>query len=279
MKQKIIDILTVILGLALVAIAVSLFIAPNKIVQGGVTGMATIVLHMTSVPISVTNLVINVILIIFGIKILGKSFIFKTLASVAILSAFIELFSVFPPVTKDKLLAAIFGGILYGCGIGLTLVKGASSGGTDILGRITQYFMPHVPIGKILFIIDSLVIVGGYIAFRDLNLVMYGVMTIFISTFSIDYLMKKLNISKIAFVITQKGEEITKRLITTSGRGVTKINVVGAYTNEKRMMLMCALKDYEMPEFQKKIEDVDSEAFTIFSESEQIVGNGFHVYK
>ena len=104
-------------------------------------------------------------------------------------------------------------------------------------------------------------------------------MTIFISTFAIDYLIKKLNVSKLAFIITSKGDEISEKLISTSGRGVTKINVVGAYTNENKVMLMCAIKDHEMPEFQKKIEDVDEYAFTVFSESQQIFGNGFHVYK
>lgn len=279
MKKKIVDCLFIVFGLALVAFAVSSLIAPNRIVQGGISGVAIIVYYMSGVPISVTNLIVNVILIIFGIKILGKKFIIKTFVCVFILSLFLEIFSVIPPLTDDKLLASIFGGIIYGVGIGLTLLKGASSGGTDIIGRICQYFFPHMPIGKLLLIVDGMVILCGFIAFRDLNLVMYGIVAIFISTFAIDYLIKKLNVSKLAFIITSKGDEISKRLISTSGRGVTKINVVGAYTNENKVMLMCAIKDYEMPEFQKKIEDVDEYAFTVFSESQQIFGNGFHVYK
>ena len=279
MKKKIIDFLIVISGLALIAFAVSTLIAPNKIVQGGVSGMATIVYYLTGAPISLTNLLVNIVLIIIGLKILGKHFIIRTLACVLILSGFLEVFSFIPPLTDDRLLATLFGGILYGTGIGLTLLKGASSGGTDILGRIAQHFFPHIPIGKLLLFVDGLVILGGFVAFKDLNLVMYGMITIFISTFTIDYLIKKLNVSRLAFVVTSKGDDVSKKLISTSGRGVTKIDVTGAYTNEKKTMLMCAIKENEMPEFQRKIDEMDREAFTMFSESQQIFGNGFHVYK
>ncbi len=279
MNKKLLDFLIIVFGLALIAFAVSTLIAPNKIVQGGVSGIATIVYYIAGVPISITNLLVNMLLIIFGLKILGKHFIIRTLVCVLILSGFLELFSFIPPLTNDKLLATLFGGILYGVGIGLTLLKGASSGGTDILGRIAQHFFSHIPIGKLLLIVDGIVILGGFVAFRDLNLVMYGMITIFISTFSIDYLIKKLNVSRLAFVITSKGDDVSKKLISTSGRGVTKIDVIGAYTNEKKTMLMCAIKENEMPEFQRKIEQTDNEAFTMFSESQQIFGNGFHVYK
>lgn len=263
----------------MVGFAVGAIIAPNHIVQGGVSGMAIIIKDLFEVPISVTNFVINLILIIIGIKILGKEFIIKTLCSVVILSVFMELFSHIPVVTTDKLLASLFGGIIYGVGIGLTLLKGASSGGTDIVGRISQYYFPHMSIGRLLMIIDGLVIICGFIISRQSDTVLYGIITLFLSTFSIDYLIKKINVSKLVFVISDKGKEVTQRLISTSGRGVTMVNVVGAYTQNERTMLICAIKEREMPEFQRNIEEIDSEAFTIFCESQKIVGNGFHVYK
>ena len=277
--KKLKDYLTIVLGLIMVAFAVSVIIAPNKIVQGGVTGFSTVLFYVGNIPISVTNFVTNAILILLGIKILGREFIIKTVISTAILSLFIEIFSKFSPLVEDKLLASIFGGCIYGIGIGLTLLKGSSSGGTDIIGRIFQYFFPHMSIGTLLLCIDGAVILGSYIVFKDVELVLYGCITIFISTFSINYLIKKLNISKVAFVISAKGDLIAKKLISTSGRGVTKIDVVGAYSEDKKYMLMCAIKEKEMPEFQRKIEEIDEEAFTIFSESQQIFGNGFYVYK
>ena len=277
--KKIADYLIIIFGLAMIGFAVSVIIAPNHIIQGGVSGFSIIVNYLAPIPISVINLVTNLVLIIIGIKILGKGFIIKTLGCIFLLSFFIEIFSYIPPITNDKLLATIFGGVIYGAGIGITLLKGASSGGTDIVGRIFHHFFPHMSIGRLLLIIDGVVITIGYIAFRDVTLVLYGIIALCVSTFSIDYLIKKLNISKIAFVITDKGSEISEKLISTSGRGVTMLKVTGAYTKAKKTMLMCAVKEKEIPVFQKKIEAIDSEAFTIFCESQKIVGNGFHVYK
>lgn len=277
--KKIVDSLMVLSGLILVAFSVSVIVVPNKIIQGGVTGFSTILVYTSGIPVALSNFFINILLIISGIKFLGKSFVVKTLVSVVILTVFIEIFSFVPPITEDIVLATILSGFCYGIGIGLTLLKGASSGGTDILGRILQHFFPHISIGKLLMLIDGIVILGGYIVFKDMDLVLYGVVSLFISTFAIDYLIRKLNVSKIAFVISEKGDEIAKKLVTTTGRGVTKIDVIGSYTNTKKHMLVCAIKEREMPEFQRKIEKIDREAFTIFSESQQIFGNGFYVYK
>ena len=277
--KKLTDYGVILIGLIMIGFAVSTLIVPNKIIQGGVSGLSAIIYYVTGIPVSVLNLVINIILIVIGLKILGRKFIIDTVICVVILSGFIEIFSWFPPITNDRFIASVFGAAIYGMGIGLTLLKGASSGGTDIVGRICQYFLPHISIGRLLLFVDGTIILLGYIVFRNVDLVLYGVLAVFISTFSIDYLIKNMNISRIAYVITDKGDEITQRLISTSGRGVTKINVVGAYTNEEKTMLMCAIKEKEMPEFQKKIEEIDETAFTIFSESQQIVGNGFRVYK
>ena len=182
-------------------------------------------------------------------------------------------------MTDDIVLASVFGSLLYGFGIGMTLLSGGSTGGTDILGRLLQHFFPHFKIGKLLLFVDAAVILTSLITFRQIDLALWGIVALFLSTFSVDWLIQKLNVSKLAFVVTEKGVEISKKLVSTSPRGVTIIDVVGAYTMEKKETLMCALKEIEIPEFQRKILEIDPEAFIIFSESQQIVGNGFHVYR
>ena len=127
--------------------------------------------------------------------------------------------------------------------------------------------------------VDAFVIVTSLIVFKQIDITLYGIVALFVSTFAIDKLIQMLNISKIAFIMTEKGKEIAKKLVTTSPRGVTIVDVKGAYTMENKYMLMCALKQKEVVEFQKKILEIDNEAFIIFSESSQIVGNGFYVYK
>ena len=136
-----------------------------------------------------------------------------------------------------------------------------------------------MPIGKLLLIIDSSVILTSLVIFKEVDCTLYGIIALAVSTFAIDLLIQMLNISKLAFVMTDKGEEIAHKLVSTSPRGVTIIDAVGAYTMEQRKMLVCALKANEIKDFQAKILEIDPTAFIIFSESQQIVGNGFYVYK
>ena len=128
-------------------------------------------------------------------------------------------------------------------------------------------------------VVDGVVIALSYVFFGNLELTLFGIVTLVISTYAIDAVIRKLNVSKLAFVVTDKGEEIAKKLVTTSPRGCTIIDTVGAYTGHHNKMLVCALKDDELPAFQRKIVELDPNAFIIYSESSQIVGNGFHVYR
>lgn len=263
----------------MVAYATGTCFLPNKIVSGGVSGISTVLYHLFKVPFGVSYGIINAILLIIGFKIVGKQFTIKTLICTAILSVMMDLASYIRPLTSDIFLATVFGAVIYGVGIGLALTNGASSGGTDILSRIIQAIFPHITIGKLIMFVDAVVIISSLIVFRKIDIALYGIVALVLSTFAIDKLISVLNISKIAFIMSDKGDDVAKRLIETSPRGVTIVDVKGAYTGENKYMLMCALKQKEVVAFQNNILDIDPEAFIIFSESTQIVGNGFYVYK
>ena len=271
--------LIILIGEIMVAFAISAFYTPNKIVSGGVSGIATVLYHTLNIPTGLSFAVINIALLILALKFLGKGFVIHTLGGSMLLSLFVQMFSYVPPVTNDVFLASVFGAVLYGIGIGLTLIEGASTGGTDILGRLVQCAFPHIKIGSLLLIVDSAVIASSLIVFRQFDLALYGIVALCISSFAINWLIQKLNISKLAFVVTDKGVEISKYLVSNSPRGVTIFDAMGGYTMEDRNVLMCALKENEIDKFQKRILELDSGAFIIFSESQQIVGNGFRVYK
>ncbi|MBQ7400173.1 MAG: YitT family protein [Clostridia bacterium] len=273
------NILMFAVGIALTALAIAQFTLPNKIVGGGVSGISTILYHTLGIGPGISTAVINAILLLIGIKVLGKRFVVATLAGVSLLSVLVELFSYLPPITENIILASVFGGVFYGVGIGLALAAGGSSGGTDILGRLIQHFFPHFPIGTLIMFVDGVVIAFSYVFFGNLELTLFGVVTLAVSTYAIDSVIRKLNVSKLAFIVSKKGDEIAKMLVTTAPRGCTIINTVGAYTQENNKMLVCALKDNELPAFQRKVLEIDPMAFIIFSESSQIVGNGFHVYR
>lgn len=277
-KEKIKSYIIILFGVTLTGMAISVFLVPNKIVNGGASGLATVIYYTTGLKTSLANAIINAVLLLFALLCFGWKFVVKTLFGIVMLTVQIEVFSHVPPLTDNMMLAAIFGSVLYGMGIGIVLSQGSTTGGTDILGRLIQHKFPHWKIGKILLGVDLSVIFLSFITFRATEGVLYGIIALFISSTTIDMLMKNLNISKLAFVITDKGTEISDFLIHTSPRGVTLVDVTGVYTNTPKQMLICALKESELPEFQRKILGKDEGAFIIYSESQQIVGNGFYIY-
>lgn len=271
--------LTITLGTAMVGFAVSEFYIPNKIVSGGVSGLSTILFHTLGIAPGLSFAGINVVLLAAALRFLGKSFVINSLIGATLLSAFVQIFSYLPSICNDVFLGSVFGAVLYGAGIALTLVEGASTGGTDILSRLLQHFFLHIKIGNLLLAVDAAVIAVSLAVFGRTELALYGIIALAISSYAVNWLMLKLNISKLAFVVTDCGEEIARYLVPNSPRGVTIVRATGGYTMENKTVLMCALKENEAERFQKRVLEKDRTAFIIFSESSQIVGNGFRVYK
>ncbi len=268
-----------IIGTMITAMGIGMFLTPNMIVGGGASGLATILFYTIRLQPGIGFFAINLVFLAIGFKVLGKEFVLKTLFGTFILSVFVEVFTLVPIHTENTMLATIFGGVLYGVGIGLAFAAGASTGGTDILGRILQSKFSFLPIGKLLLFVDGIIILVSLIIFKNLELTLYGIIALFISSYTIDLVISKLNVSRLAFVITDFGGEIADKLVSTSPRGVTLIDVKGVYTDSPKQMLFCALKESEAEEFQKKILAIDENAFIVFSESQRIKGNGFYLYK
>ena len=277
--KKMKSVLFTIFGTMITGFAIGAFLTPNKVVGGGASGISTILYHTFGIQPGLSFFIINIVFLLLGLTVLGKKFILKTLLGITLLSLFTQIFSFFPIYTENLILTPVFGGILYGFGIGMSFAAGASTGGTDIIGRIIQTKVPYMPIGKMLLIVDGIIIIISFFVFRDIELILFGVLTLFVSSYSIDLIISKLNVSNIAFVITDKGKEISEKLVATSPRGVTLIDVKGVYTGSEKQMLFCALKESESEAFQKKILEIDETAFIVFSMSQRIKGNGFYLYK
>ncbi len=260
-------------------LSVGIFLNPNKIVSGGASGIATILFHTLSIPPGLTFMVINIILLIPGVFILGKDFTIKTLICSFLLSVFVQIGSLFPFYTQNTTLSTIFGGALFGIGSGISFAAGASTGGTAILGRLIQHRFPGMAISRILLVLDGIVILAALLVFREIELALLGILSLIIASASVDFVINNLNISKLVFVITEKGDLISEKLVSTSHRGVTLIDAVGAYSHTEKKMLFCALKENEIPKFLQKILSVDPDAFIVFSTSQKIQGNGFLIYR
>lgn len=279
-KERLKNLFLLIAGSALTALATVVCFTPNRIVCGGVSGISTILFHAFHLPIGFTYAAINLLLLLAGIKILGKEFILKTLLGTALVSVFMELLVFLPPLTADHMLAALFGGVFYGVGMGLTFIAKGSTGGTDILGRLIQHFIPSLSIGKLLAVIDASIILASIIAFRELDLVLFGIVGIVLQSIAVDSLIDRFNAAHMVFIVTDRAAEVREYLRTKYDRGVTELEAYG-YANEEKskQLLVCVLNAREAANFKEHLQQVDSEAFVMFSEAKSILGKGFRYYQ
>lgn len=278
MQKKIKSAFIILTGITLTALGVSLFYIPNQIVTGGVSGIAAI-LFTAGVQPGIVYFVINSVLVLAGYKVLGKKFGIKSLISTLILSGLVQLFSELPPITDNLFIAAFFGSTISGFGTALAFSENANTGGSDIVGRLIQHKIPYFPIGKLLLIIDSIIIFISIMIFRNTELALYGIFGLIISSIVIDFFIDKLNSSKLALVVTEKGDDISSAIMENSKRGVTILSAKGAYSKNNKNLLICAIKNNQMPDFHKMIKAADENAFIIFLKSEKIFGTGFYVYQ
>lgn len=275
-KDFAVDILFDIAAAILYAVSVNMFTAPNQIAPGGVTGLATILNYLLGVPIGITTFLINVPLVILGLIFLGKAFTLKTLKTVVFFSLFVDLLNpVLQPYTRDHLLASLFGGILMGAALGLVFLRGSTTGGTDILGRLIQLPMPHVQIGKLIMLTDGLILLLSTIVYHNIETAMYGVIVIFLDGKVIDTILYGYDTGKQLMVISDSNEEIGRRVMGELERGATFFQARGAYSNEEKDVLMCIVKRNQFGKVKKIIKEIDPDAFVIVTEAGEVIGDGF----
>jgi len=279
MNRKIKECIMTAFGSFLVSMAIGLFFLPTKIVSGGVSGLSTIMFYAFGFKPSVTMLVLNVMLLVVGLKYLGKTFVIKTIIASVMLSLSTEIFCAIPAPTQNIFLATVFGSVFYGLGLAICFCNNASTGGTDIVSRLIQVIVPHIEVGRALFIVDGVIIGISLFVFKSVDVALFGIIALFIISTVTDIFILNMNVSKLVFVITDKGDTLSNLLITTSPRGITMLNGVGCYTKTDKNVLMCALKSNEIKSFREKVTSIDKNAFVIFAEAQQIFGNGFRIYR
>ena len=266
-----------VIGCSLYSIGVCCFAVPNSIAQSGFTGIAVIVNHLFSLPVGIVNLALNIPMLILMWIFLGRQLVARTLWVTVILSTALDVFgAIMPTYTGDKLLASLFCGILEGAGLGLITITGATSGGTDIVARLIHKKWKFITIGKVVLVADALVIISNMIVFHSIESGLYAIITIFASTRLIDLMVYGTGNGKMLMIITEKPEEISKAIITSSHRGVSIVPVVGAYTGENKNMLICVARRHEIPGIIRTAKAIDHKTFIIVSEANEILGEGFN---
>ena len=265
-----------IVGCVLYSIGVNSFSIPNSIAQSGITGLAVIANHLSGFPVGTANLIFNAPLLILMWVFLGKKLVARTLWVTVILSTALDVVSFVPlTYTGNPLLAAAFCGVLQGTGLGLIMITGATSGGTDIVGRLVHKRWPHITVGTIVMIADAIVVSAGMLVFKSVESGLYAIVMIFVSTKVIDSLIYGTGNGKMLMIITDKADEVSQAIVKSSPRGVSVIPAKGAYTGTDKSVLLCVARKHEISGILKTVNSVDDKTFIIVSEANEILGKGF----
>jgi len=276
--------LLIIFGTILMAMSINFVFDPMGMVTGGVTGLAILVKDLSShvidggIPVWIINAICNVPLFIVAYIILGKGCIRKTLLATVSLTVALYLVPTVPMMEDDFLLAAVFGGVLAGLGIGLVFVTMSSTGGTDLLAMIIHKYKRYYSIPQILIVIDSIIVLSGVIVF-GLKQSLYAVIAIYISTKVSDSILEGLKFAKTAYIISDEYDKIAEEIMTKMDRGVTGIAATGMYSKADKKMLFCVVSQKEIVQITEIVNRCDPRAFVIVSDAREVMGEGFREYK
>lgn len=272
--------LIIALGMIINAIGWAVFLIPSRMVGGGVSGIAALLFYGFKIPVGLSIIVINGILVLIGMRLIGSSFGIKTVFGIVTLSIFITIIQKFVkgPVISDTLLSSIIGGIFLGGGIGIAFTSGGSSGGTDIIAMIINKYWDFPP-GKVIFFLDVVIIAGSYLLVHSIERIIYGYVTMAVTAYTIDLVLEGNKQTVQLLVVSKSSEKIAERITKELKRGVTLIPAIGYYTKQNTDILMILLRKYELQDCLSIIKAEDPQSFVSISNVMGVYGKGFDSIK
>ena len=280
MAQKVRSCGIITLGAVIYALAFDWFVAPNQIAMGGVTGLAQIVNALVPVlPVGVLSILVNVPLFLAGWRLLGGRLLVSSLYAMAVSSLAIDVIAwmhTYPPM--DPILATLYGGAGMGVGLGLVFSQGATTGGTDIIGKLLKLKFPWLPIGKLVMIPDMVVVILAAVVFGTVNAALYGLIQMYLLSKVMDMILYGWDTSRVAYIITDRWEETVRGLLDMN-RGVTLLQGKGAYTGAEKQVLLVAFRQREIVPIKRMLREIDPKAFFIVCDAHEILGEGFGDYQ
>lgn len=269
----------ILFGCALFALGFAFFLQPNDLNAGGISGFAMMFVHLTGFgTVGMITLLINLpLFVIGGIKV-GKKFFVGSLAGMTASSVLLDAFSLLPHPAVEPLIAALYGGLLCGIGLGIVFSTGASTGGSDIIVRLLKLKYENVPIGTINIIFDATVVVLTGLVFWDISKALYSGVTIFVSGQVIDAVVYRFDYSKVAMIITKEHEKIAREIGEKLDRGATYLNGEGSYSRKQLKIVLTVVKKQQVAELKRLVMELDPDAFVVVQEAHQVLGEGFSRY-
>ena len=263
----------IVAGCLIGGAAYPLFLVPNDIAPGGVSGLAMILNYLFTLPIGVMSMIMNVPLFFLGYKSMGKRFAFRSLVAMVLFSVSIDLLKL-EAMTMDPLLGSLYGGIVLGTGVGLIMRGGATTGGSDMLARIIHRAIPFIGVGMILFLIDFVVVVLAGV-FMGASQALYALICIFVSGKVVDMVVTGFSGNKACFIMSNAWEKVSGRIMTDMERGVTQLTARGAYTGQERPVVLCVASPQEVAQIKAIVREEDETAFMFITEAHEALGEGF----
>lgn len=273
MKDTVSEYIFVIVGAAIIAVGFNVFLLPNQVASGGVSGISTILNGLFGWNAGIIQYAFNIPLFIAGVLVLGKKFGVKSFIGTITLPALVILTSGWEPWTLNPLLGAIFGGIVVGSGLGIVFKGKASTGGTDLLAQIITKFT-GLTLGTSVLMIDGIIAVSAALVF-DLEKGLYAIIGLYVTTKTIDIIQLGFSQSKMAYIITNMEEEMREAIYREVNRGVTKLPAFGGYTGEEKTFLMVVVYQTEFTKLKQVVKMVDPTAFVVVSDAYEVLGEGF----
>ena len=275
-KEFSLDLLHYTVASVLYAFSVRMFTAPNHIAPGGVTGLSTVINYLSGWPIGMVSLLFNIPIFIWAVLQIGYKLVGKTIVATVFVAVAIDFLAV-PPYHGNQMLAAIFGGFLEGTGLSLVFMRGATTGGTDLIARLLNRKVRFVSLGKLMLCVDFVVVVISAVVYKSMESALYALIDIFVSTKMIDTILYGTDVStgKVMFIISEKNEQIAQKILDNVERGVTFLISKGAYTGKKGEVLLCAARRYEVVKIKDIVRSIDRNAFLIVGDAGEITGEGF----
>ena len=272
-------ILSTVVGSAIFALGFSLFLEPNDMSAGGISGLALIFVELTGIgTVGILSILINLPLFILGGVKIGKRFFAGSLLGMVLSSILIDLFAAIPFPVLEPLISVLYGGVICGAGLGIVFMAGTSTGGSDILVRLLKLKYRNVPIGQISLCFDALVVALTGLVFQDVSKSLYTGITVFLCSQVIDAMVYRFDYSKVALIITSEHQQIADAIGKKLDRGATLLHGEGSYSHREMKIVLAAVKKQQIAELKELVMEIDPKAFVILQEAHQVLGDGFSRY-
>ena len=279
MRKNILAVLKNAVGCALFGLGFNLFLLPNGLNAGGISGLSMALVHLLGFgTVGVFNILMNLPLFaVAGLKI-GKNFFAGSLLGMAFVSLFVDLFALLPFPATEPLVGGLYGGVICGLGLGLVFSTGASTGGSDIVTRLAKRKWRDIPIGTLAIAFDLCVAVLTGVVFKDITRTLYSGVAIFVSGQVVDAVVYRFDYSKTAMIVSGKSEEVAAAIHHKLERGATLLHGEGSFTHRQTKVILTAVKRRQVTELKQLVSEVDPNAFVILQEAHQVLGDGFSHY-